>query len=304
MPGRIGIIINSRSRRGGTRATIETLMTELDCREHDIFVPSSKEEMQEAARRLVREGYDTVVAVGGDGSINLIINEIAGSGLKLGVIPTGTANDLAAELRLPRDIAAACAVIKRGQTRKVDLININGRHYVTGGGIGAVSDIAVGVNRLKARPGLIRRLARLAGGKIYSLYTLGYLLLSRRLYSPVEVHCDGRPLGQFPMLALFVNNQPTIGRNVTTCPRARSDDGLLEACILKQRQRLQNILTVILMTLRGRHGGRREVEFFRGRHIEVRSSEPKLFIGDGETLAKTRYLSLQVVPQALEVLVA
>ena len=79
------------------------------------------------AKKAVKDGYDVVVAMGGDGTIGVVIRGIAGSKVKLGIIAAGTENDIAASLGIPEDLKEACALIASGHTRKLDLGQISTR---------------------------------------------------------------------------------------------------------------------------------------------------------------------------------
>ncbi len=73
----------------------------------------------------VSEGFTTIVAAGGDGTVNEVVNGIAGSDVALGILPVGTMNVFAAELGMPGDLEEAWAIIQAGRTRRVDLVRAN-----------------------------------------------------------------------------------------------------------------------------------------------------------------------------------
>ena len=87
----------------------------------DVAFGSPQEESSIIARRAVKDGYKTVVAMGGDGTIGAVIRGIAGSDVTLGIIAVGTMNDIAASIGIPEDVEKACALIANGETRKLDL---------------------------------------------------------------------------------------------------------------------------------------------------------------------------------------
>lgn len=302
MAGKIRIIINRGARNGCKRTLLDRVRQELADLEPEIVTPESYEELIACARRAPADGITMLVVVGGDGTVNAVVNQLAHSGVALGVIPAGTANDLATYLGIPKDVAKACRVIRRGATRTLDLVEINGRFFITAGGMGVLSDTAVGVNKLKSSGGLVAKTVRSLGSTIYVLYSFMLLALSRKIVSQVELTVDGKSAGTIPSVALFVQNQPSIGRSVVPVPDARSDDGELGVCVMHQRSRLGAILTVILMSLKGSHTRRKDVQMLAGKTIEITSPEQQTFIGDGEVLAHTRHLSLKVVPAALRVL--
>src|SRR5512143_4165765 len=87
----------------------------------DVAVAKPHEAALPIARRAVKEGYQIIIAMGGDGTVEAIIRGIAGSKARLGIIPAGTANDLAKSLGIPEDPLQACALIADGHFRKLDL---------------------------------------------------------------------------------------------------------------------------------------------------------------------------------------
>lgn len=302
MAGKIRILVNQGARNGSKDGLVDQVRRELADLEIELVVPASYEDLVASAKAAPQDGIAVVVVVGGDGTVNAVVNQLAHTEVALGVIPAGTANDLAGYLGIPRDVKQACAVIRRGQARLLDLVEINGRYFITAGGMGVVSDTAVGVNKLKSTEGWVSSLTRRLGSMVYVLYSFMLLAISRKIVSEVELSVDGQAHGTIPSIALFVQNQPSIGKTVVPVPDARSDDGELGICVMHRRSRLGSILTVILMSLRGSHTRRKDVQMLSGKHIEISSQERQTFIGDGEVLAHTRKLSLNVVPSALKVL--
>ncbi|MBO9540288.1 YegS/Rv2252/BmrU family lipid kinase [bacterium] len=302
MPAKIRVIVNRKARSGCKRNLLERLSRALSGLDFEIVVPESYDDLVAAARSAPQDGVETVVVVGGDGTVNIVLNELAHTPVRLAIVPAGTANDLARQLGIPLGLERACARIRDGKPQVLDLIDVNGRLFVTAGGIGVVSDTAVGVNRLKAKPGLLSKTVRRLGALVYVLYSFGLLAGSRSIVSDLEMAIDGEDHGQIPTIALFVNNQPSLGKLVVPYPSARPDDGRLGVCVMARRSRLGAILTVILMSLGGAHTRRKEIRLIEGESLAVTSPVPKTFIGDGEVLAHADAFALRVVPRALHVL--
>lgn len=300
---KVTVIVNRAARNGCDRRRLDAIQHELSAWNPRIVVPASYEELCQAALACTHDGTDLIVVVGGDGTVNAVLNQIAGSAVAMGIVPAGTANDLATHLGVPRHPRKACRVIRQGRTRAIDLIRINDRLFATAGGMGVVSDVAVGVNRLKAKDGWVRKTTKILGSLVYVLYSFVLLLFSRRILSDLTVTLDGHDMGTMRSVALFVHNQPTIGKTVHSFPGAKVDDGKLGLCVMRERNRLQSILTVILMSLQGRHTRRQEIVLREGQDLTVTCPDPKVFIGDGEVLAETRLLAMKVEPLALRVVV-
>src|SRR5690348_11392516 len=134
-------------------AQIEETITQL--REHGWDVELKLTEAQGDAGRLAREAVeqqlDVVVAVGGDGTINEVIQELAGSETALGVLPSGTVNVWARETGIPLDIAGARTVLLKGQTRRIDLGHTPGHYFLLMAGVGLDGEITNAVEKKPAK---------------------------------------------------------------------------------------------------------------------------------------------------------
>ncbi|MBM3275889.1 MAG: YegS/Rv2252/BmrU family lipid kinase [Candidatus Sericytochromatia bacterium] len=302
MQRKVRVVVNQGARRCGKASIVPRIFREFSAFDLEIHIPDSYEATVEVCESAARDGVTDLVVVGGDGTINIAVNAIAGTDVRLGIIPSGTANDLATFLGLPKKLADACDRVRKAATRRLDLVDVNGRLYASAGGLGVVSQVATDVNGLKSSSGAARSVVRAFGSLVYVLYSFVLLLFSRKIHTPLEIRVDGKEVGKFKSAALFVNNQPTIGKTVMPCPDARPDDGTLSGLVMRRRSRLGTIFTVILMSLKGSHKRRRDALFFAGEEVMVKSEVPATFIGDGEVLAHTRNLRLAVRPRALRVI--
>jgi len=299
---KVTVLINRAARNGCDRRRLDAIRSAFaDCH-LNVLTPDSYQALCLAAKAATTDGTDLVLVVGGDGTVNAVVNQLAHSATPLAIIPAGTANDLASHLDIPLNPRGACAVARRGLVQTIDLVRVNDRLFATAGGLGVLSDVAVGVNRLKARQGAIRKTVKILGSPVYVLYSFILLLFSRRIVSDLAVSADGQDLGPMRTIALFVNNQPSIGKIVVSYPGAHMADGKLGLCVMRQRNRLQSIVTVTLMSLKGRHSRRKDVMMREGRAFTITASEDKVFIGDGEVLATSKRMELSVVPGALRVI--
>lgn len=183
---------------------------------------------RELANAAADKGFDVVVAVGGDGTVNEVVNGLAGTQTALGVIPAGTANLLAGELGLPAEIDAACEVISRKKLRVMDLPFINDRSFAMMAGIGFDAHVVRLVDRrLKGRWG------------IFSYLIVTFRELMRYRFDPIEVRTDsGEHHSGYYM---FVQNARSYGSGYSASPGSLIDDGLMELIIFPRR----NLLTVV-----------------------------------------------------------
>ena len=111
----------------------------------DVMRTQTPEQAIGAARVARLRNYTAVVAVGGDGTHHWLVDELAGGDVPLGLVPLGTANDLAIEYGIPTDVEEACRIIRRGAQTRIDLITAAGKAFATAGGMGLANDVAEGV---------------------------------------------------------------------------------------------------------------------------------------------------------------
>jgi len=245
------------------------------------------------ASRLVRQAVaqkiDVVIAAGGDGTINEIIQELAGSETALGVLPFGTVNVWARETSIPLDISGAREVLLNGVRRHVDLGKVNDRYFLLMAGIGFDADVA---NAIEKKP--IKRLG-----------VLGYLLVGAWLGLGYEsfranLTIDGR-LKKRNALQIVVGNTRLYAGAIKYTWNAKCDDGLLDICVVRRRSMLGRI-EVLLDFLFYREQRQQWVSYEKCKALEVRTRKPIAIQVDGDPLGYTP-ARFTVAPQALKVIV-
>ena len=241
------------------------------------------------AREAVKQNADVVVAVGGDGTINEVIQELAGSETALGVLPIGTVNVWARETHIPLDIARAREVLVHGTTRQIDLGRVNTRYFLLMAGIGFDAEVAHAVEK---KP--IKRLG-----------VLGYLLVGTWLglgYESFRVYLtiNGR-LVKKHALQVVVGNTQLYGGTIKYTWQAKCDDGLLDVCVVRKRSMLGRIV-VGLDFLFHREQRRQWVSYEKCEAVEVRTRKPVAIQVDGDPLGHTP-AKFTIAPRALKVIV-
>ncbi len=231
-----------------------------------------------------------VLCAGGDGTINEVINGIAGSNLLLGILPMGTGNVLAWELGIPLDPLGACAVVTGGMERTIDLGRSSGGHYfscMTGVGI----DAQIVREVTPAAKGLLGSLAYLIGG-IGTLIHHGLTELS--------IEMDGRkpPVVGY---ATVICNAARYGGRFRLCPAAVIDDGWFDVCILQKRDSLA-LLRSGISVIMNNHQRMQGISFTRARSVLVSSSQKVLVQSDGDIIGATP-MGFSIAPRALRVMV-
>lgn len=264
---------------------------------HQFVETNGADELESAARQAVDQNHRVLLALGGDGTVQALVNGVSGSGAMIGILPAGGGNDFAVALGLPSDPVSAAQIILKGKPRSVDLVRVRtadgqARLYAGGGGMGLDAEAALFANGPYRRlPGRLRYIAS-------ALRALAeHLPLKVRLEFP---GADLQPV-ETASLLVCVLNTPTYGAGLRLAPDARIDDGLLHVVLLEDLSAL-NVLRLLprlmgsgeLRTSRVRHWGVRSVR--------ISADRPCLFHGDGEILGPAP-VQIEVVPNAVRVLV-
>ncbi|MFV9503953.1 MAG: diacylglycerol/lipid kinase family protein [Oscillochloridaceae bacterium umkhey_bin13] len=226
------------------------------------------------ARQAARTGFDLVVAAGGDGTINEVINGLAGTRTALAPLPLGTMNVWARELGLPLQPRAAAATLLEWQPRRIDLGRAGDRYFLLMAGIGFDAAITAGV-----RADEKRRFGALA----YVLRGLGQAVNFRGARASLII--DGRRT-RGRILMVVVGNSQLYGGLVKITHRASIDDGLLDVAVFKGENGLSAVRRLIAILLR-RYSADPEIEYYRARSIQV-LAKPQLPIQvDGDPIGST-----------------
>jgi diacylglycerol kinase (ATP) len=249
-------------------------------------------EAKSLAARAVSEGYKVIVAAGGDGTINEVINGIGTSGVPLGVLPLGTVNVFAQELHIPRKIEAAWAVITGGHTRTIDLAcsesNGSVRYFVQLAGVGFDAHaVRTASWELKKKIGPLS-------------YVWAGLKALTKSHAQVEISANGNgALGSG--VAVLVGNGRFYGGRFALFPRAQMDDGLLDVCVF-EKCGYWDVLRYGQGILRGAHIDLADVKYFQTERLVCNAPSTTPFELDGED-AGDAPVTFSVVPRALRVVV-
>lgn len=243
----------------------------------------------ELARRAVENGYDLVVAAGGDGTINEVINALAGSDTALGVIPLGTANVFAIQLNLPETIEEVCRIIGSGKTEFIDLGKVGGRYFSCMAGIGFDAYVVKTMSR---------GLKKIFGALSYVLATCSVLLKYR--FRRILVRLDDGARIYRGYFVLVCNGKYYAGDRVLA-KDADLSDGKLDVCIFHHNNLLG--LFLYLMGIRNRDLLKySRMEIYQCRKAEVLRSGRHPVHVDAEYLSSTP-VTFDVCPKALKVVI-
>ena len=258
------------------------------------------------AREAAAAGYAVVVAAGGDGTVNAVAEGLRGSATALGILPLGTANDLARELGIPRTTAAAAGEwLAEGEPRAMDLGAVGGRVFCGVGGIALVARATLSIARFAQRSAAARWGVNLLGGGVYRASAAAALI--GRWEIDDTIHIAYRPPNGEPRelttraSALFVTNHRTLGGGMVLPVAADATDGVLELCVVPARPRLSLMLNFARLSA-GRPIPAGVLVPLRMTEATIETGRDDAFVADGELLATGRTFQVGVLPNALRII--
>ncbi len=267
--------------------------------------PQNLTELKTTLDQDIASGVDAVVAVGGDGTVNTLIQHLAGTQVGLLVVPGGTANDLANELGNRRNIDRVIHCIRSGHTEDIDLINVNGRRMATNGGLGLGALVAQTINTTRKRYPLFKNIMKLSGKRIYGLFIARELMSMD--FSAHEYVIESEEFKRtVRSAAVLVNNQPVLAGMFRIAPQTRNADGKFNVTILAHKRR-QDLIKCILQIASGNIPEHDpdlisfETEAVQIRRIARPGNPPLEFFGDGEILGQSDVWYASIDKAALRV---
>lgn len=273
MPKRALLIINSKSKNGAS--DISRAVDILS--EAGIALTAKAVSDAEELRRLIiqhRNEVDFVVVGGGDGTINAAAPAMMQTGLPMGILPMGTANDLARTLNIPFDVEEAAKVIAVGRQHRIDLGVVNGRYFFNIANIGLGAQVKNNVSyEMKQHWGVLS-------------YVRG-LVKAIKSYRPfhAKITCDGH-VHRVASIQIAVGNGRHYGGGMTVSEAARIDDGTCYLYSVKPSS-LWSIVKSAFAFRSGQFKRHHPVDLDRGSQIEIKTSRRLPVTADGELVTYT-----------------
>lgn len=224
-----------------------------------------------AAKIAVDRKYDIVIAAGGDGTLNEVVNGLAEQDYrpKVGLIPVGTTNDFARALHIPRDILAATDIIIKGDTIPIDIGRMNKKYFINIAGGGRLTELTYEVpSKLKTVLGQL------------AYYLKGIEMLPSIKASEIKLEYDGKLFeGEVMLFLIALTN--SVGGFEKLAPDASLNDGFFTLLVLKKTN-LAEFIRVVTLALRGEHINDPNVIYTKANYIKVTAPQEVLINLDGE----------------------
>lgn len=256
--------------------------------EYGIWLTREEGHASELAKKAIEDGYEFVVAVGGDGSINEVASVLIGTRVKLGIIPAGSGNGLAMHLGYGRDIDEAIKKLNTAEEKIIDCGTMNGRPFINIAGVGfdgLVSNMMKGSHWRGFLPYFLKSVeAGLSYTSRECVILLDGIALERKCF------------------AISIANGPMYGYNFQIAPDARLDDGVFEVVIMRDAPRWQYFAAIPSM-LTNKIYETGFVEHYRAKNIVIQSEGENYVHLDGEGMVISDTLRFDIKPDALQILV-
>jgi len=252
------------------------------------------------AQNKIREGYKDFIICGGDGTINKFVNMIMElpekerSSIKIGIVPCGRANDLARYMEIPLDTNLAFEKLRERNTKNIDLIKVNDNYIITGGGIGLPSETVEDVDKF-SNSFLGRHIKIYLGDLSYLIFTLKKFVFG---YKGVEVILNGYTNN---LLAIYILNQPFLGKRFNLAPNAKNNDGLFEVKIVEIPPTFISHFKTLSKGLSGKLKDLKWIKEKKVKKISFTLKEPLSFMGDGEVFKPTKDYTAEIIPRGITI---
>ncbi len=228
------------------------------------------------ARRAAEDGAELVIAAGGDGTIHAVAIGLIGTQSILGIIPTGTMNNLAHSLNIPDTIPAACYALFNGKTRTIDVGKINGHPFLEVAGVGLEAALFPAAEEIK-RPGVLSTLhGALSGLKTVFTYQSAF----------VRIEIDGVKKRTYMALQVTICNAPFYGAHLQVAPEILMDDGLLDVVVYRNFSKTEYLRHAFSIS-QGRRPYQPKIKSLRTRSLRITADKPLEIQADGKLLGYT-----------------
>ena len=247
--------------------------------EVNVALAKPKEEATPLARQAVKDGYDMVIAMGGDGTLEAVLRGMVGRKTPMGIIPTGTQNNIAKSLGIPIEMEEACALIASRHVRKLDV----GRVKVKKGKKLYFFELtAVGLVAA-----LYPQTSKLADGKLSRIKDVALTLLHQEPDPEVFLTLDDESKIKIKTMLVVISNTPMFGANFLVAPDASVTDGFLDVSVYPDFSKTE-VLAYFAQVRSEGFSNNEKVQRYRACKIEIKTNPKMEVMADGVMLGKGR----------------
>jgi diacylglycerol kinase (ATP) len=260
--------------------------------EVNVALAKPKEEATPLAKQAVKDGYDMVIAMGGDGTLEAVLRGMVGRKTPMGIIPTGTQNNIAKSLGIPTDMEEACALIASRHIRKLDVGRVkvkNGKKifFFELSAIGLVAALYPKANKL-------------ADGKLSKLKDVALTLIHQEPQPEVFLTLDDESKIKVKTMLIVVSNAPMFGANFLVAPDASVKDGLLDISVYPEFSKTE-LLTYYTKIRNEGFSPNEKVQRYRASKLKIKTNPKMDVMADGVMLGKGK-VEIKSKPSAVRMI--
>lgn len=290
----IHFIINPIAGSGKHSLEIDYLNLFFDSNTYKIVIKKShfKKHAIELAKESISENADIIVACGGDGTINEVASSLSGTSIPLGIIPIGSGNGLASNLKIPKNIEKAIQRILNNNQIKIDVGVFNNHFFFSNCGVGFDASVVKNYENSERR-----MLSSYIFSTFKSIKEINY-------DDSFKVNIDDDSYNLEPFM-IFASNSNQMGYNFSLTPKASLTDGLLDVLVISKMSRLKLCLLGVLILFKKQHL-LKEVKSFQTKNLSIHSKTKESLEAqiDGELhIIKNNTISISILPTNLTVIV-
>jgi len=246
----------------------------------------------EIVKEYTKKGSLRVYSVGGDGTLNEVVNGMVGSNSSLAIIPAGSGNDFIKSIVGnnfdPKDILIRTV---NGKVRLADLAKVNEKYFINISSVGFDAEVVYNTNKIKKLPGISGKLA----------YILGVIItLFKYNNNYLKVDIDGHCIETKSLLTAVANGR-YYGGGMLPTPNAVIDDGQFDICLISEVNRFR-IFRFFPRFIKGLHGNLKEVSFYKGKKVTIECDRDLPINIDGE-INKVKKASFEIIPKGISIVV-
>jgi diacylglycerol kinase (ATP) len=258
----------------------------------DVALAHPVKEAVPIAKKAVKNGYSTVIAMGGDGTVSAVVRGIAGSDVHLGIIAAGTENDIATSLGIPEDLKQACELIASDHIRELDLAQIStkeNKKFVF------FMVVTVGLSST-----LYPDIKDVPHGDLSNIKDAFLTFLHAKPDPKIYLTLDDESRIEVESMLVTITNTPVIAAKNLVAPDASMEDGLLDVAVYPGFSKAE-LLAYFAKSANQRETPDGKIQRYRARKIKIKT-EPKLAIAAEGIMLGEGKARIKVLPQALRVI--
>ncbi|MDC0201845.1 diacylglycerol kinase family lipid kinase [Flavobacteriales bacterium] len=285
---KIKFIVNPISGKGKQKDIENTIRENLDSKRYEYTVQytKKKEHAKELSKQAITNGYEAIIAVGGDGTVNEIASECIGKDTILGIIPAGSGNGFAYHIGMKKNIKKSILQLNNAKVKIVDSCTVNSIPFVNVSGIGFDAHIANLFQNLEKR----------------GFWNYTKLIYKEINYKAKEytINYNGKSRKIKAVMISFAN-ATQYGNNFRISPRSELDDGIIDFVIVKDMPK-RMIPQFLIKIANGKIENSKFVEIIQAKEMEIFSDEEIIHL-DGEPKTISKSVVVKNNPKTLKILV-